>query len=109
MLKNPSKFIAKSVQKGAEVSWATLDKTQRAAMANAKQLEVDQWLGQKVREGFVGIVPPGPPGRLTRTRWALVFKKVDDDPIKVKCKARIVLLGYSDPDLEMLETHVRPP
>ncbi|CAK8989832.1 Copia protein, partial [Durusdinium trenchii] len=71
----------------AEVSWATLDKTQRAAMANAKQLEVDQWLGQKVREGFVGIVPPGPPGRLTRTRWALVFKKVDDDPIKVKCKA----------------------
>ena len=39
-----------------------------------------------------------------RTRWVLVFKAVDGNETKVKCKARIVLLGYTDPDLGDLET-----
>jgi len=38
-LKNPAKFAAKAVSKGAEVAWHKLNATQRAAMAEAKQLE----------------------------------------------------------------------
>ena len=101
VLKNPAKFAAKSVSKGAEVAWHKLNATQRAAMAEAKQLEVSQWMQQKVCERFKGVIPPS---RLMRTRWVLVFKSVDDDETKVKCKARIVLLGFTDPDLGSLET-----
>eukprot|EP00435_Cladocopium_sp_Y103_P026888 s2772_g6.t1 len=101
VLKNPAKFAAKSVSKGAEVAWNKLNPTQRAAMAEAKQLEVSQWVQQKVCERFKGVIPQS---RLMRTRWVLVFKAVDDDVSKVKCKARIVLLGYTDPDLGNLET-----
>lgn len=36
--KNPQKFVAKSMQKGAEVVWERLNPTQRKAMAEAKQL-----------------------------------------------------------------------
>ena len=101
VLKNPAKFAAKSVSKGAEVAWHKLNATQRAAMAEAKQLEVSQWVQQKVCERFKGVIPGN---RLMRTRWVLVFKAVDGDETKVKCKARIVLLGFTDPDLGSLET-----
>ena len=40
-------------------------------MAEAKQLEVSQWVQQKVCERFKGVIPPS---RLMRTRWVLVFK-----------------------------------
>ena len=101
VLKNPAKFAAKSVSKGAEVAWHKLNPEQRKAMAEAKQLEVSQWVQQKVCERFKGVIPKN---RLMRTRWVLVFKSVDDDETKVKCKARIVLLGYTDPDLGSLDT-----
>ena len=97
----PSKFAAKSVSKGAEVAWHKLNATQRAAMAEAKQLEVTQQVQQKVCERFKGVRPGD---GLMRTRWVLVFKSVDGDETKVKCKARIVLLGFTDPDLGGLET-----
>ena len=35
--------------------------------------------------------------RVTRSRWALSYKKTDDGGKKPK--ARVVLLGYQDPDL----------
>ena len=93
ILKDPKKFTAKSVQKGAEVSWGRLDPTQRKAVAEAKQLEVDQWaLSEKI-----------PAERLMRMRWVLTFKGTENEH-EVKAKARIVLLGYSDPDLEELMT-----
>ena len=101
VLKNPAKFAAKSVSKGAEVAWSKLNPEQKKAMAEAKQLEVSQWVQQKVCERFKGVTPRN---RLMRTRWVLVFKAVDGDETKVKCKARIVLLGYTDPDLCDLET-----
>ena len=101
VLKNPSKFAAKSVQKGAEVAWGKLNPEQKKAMGEAKQLEVSQWVSKKVCERFRGAVPAA---RLMKTRWVLVFKAVDGDESKVKCKARIVLLGFTDPDLGELET-----
>ena len=41
IMKDPKKYAAKNVQKGAEVAWRRLSQDQR-------QLEVDQWLAQKV-------------------------------------------------------------
>ena len=68
ILKNPSKFTSKAVLKGAEVSWAKLNPGQRAAMKEAKQMEVDQWVVRKVIERFRGSVPPN---RLMKSRWVL--------------------------------------
>ena len=100
ILKDPKKFTAKSVQKGAEVSWGRLDPTQRKAMAEAKQLEVDQWVTRKVCQALSEKIPAE---RLMRMRWVLTFKGTENEH-EVKAKARIVLLGYSDPDLEELMT-----
>lgn len=101
ILKNPSKFTSKSVLKGAEVSWNKLNEDQRRAMAEAKRLEVEQWVVRKVVQKYRGMIPPS---RLMKSRWVLTFKSVDNDPHSVKAKARIVLLGYSDPDLGSLST-----
>ena len=101
VLKNPGRFVAKSVQKGAEVAWEKLSPSQKESMKEAKMMEVSQWVGQRVCERFTGLVPRS---RLMRTRWVLVFKAIDGDEKHVKCKARIVLLGYTDPDLGDLAT-----
>ncbi len=100
ILKDPNKFTAKSIQKGAEVSWHKLSPTQRQAMSEAKDLEVGQWIQESVCQKFKGVIPAG---RLLKMRWVLTLKALDD-PLKVKCKARIVLLGFSDPDLGELAT-----
>ena len=100
ILKDPSKFAAKSVQKGAEVSWHKLDAKQREAMSEAKLLEVEQWVQEAVCERYKGVIPSN---RLMRMRWVLTLKSTSD-PAVAKCKARIVLLGFTDPDLETLQT-----
>ena len=38
-----------------------------------------------------------------RMRWVLVFKSTDD-PTKMKAKARLVVLGYTDPDVGYVNT-----
>lgn len=38
-----------------------------------------------------------------RMRWVLTFKGTDN-PDQVKAKARLVVLGFSDPDVGLLET-----
>ena len=100
ILKDPSKFAAKSVQKGAEVSWGKLDPQQQAAMAEAKQAEVSQWIQESVCKRYRGVIPAS---RLMKMRWVLTLKSTSD-PGTAKCKARIVLLGFTDPDLESLQT-----
>ena len=54
-MKDPKKYAAKNVQKGAEVDWRRLLKHNGVQMAEAKQLEVDQWLGQKVCAKAIGF------------------------------------------------------
>ena len=91
--KDPCKFAAKSVQKGAEVSRHKLDPKQREAMQAAKLPEVDQCL-EEVCQKYKGIIPAG---RLMRMRWVLALKSTSD-PSVAQCMARIVLLGYTDSD-----------
>ena len=101
ILKHPAKFTAKSLHKGAEVSWARLSKDQQAAMGQPKQLEVQHWLEELVVEKYKGVIPAG---RLMRMRWVLTLKAGENKSDVVTCKARIVLLGYSDPHLLDLAT-----
>ena len=100
ILKDPSKFTAKSIQKGAEISWHKLNPLQKKAMSEAKTLEVTSWVSNKVVEKALGFVPKH---RLMRMRWVLVLKGTDT-PGRVKAKARIVILGFSDPEGEFLDT-----
>ena len=81
IVKDPSKFVAKKMAKGVEVSWQKLNATQKQAMREAKALP-------------------------ERMRWVLVFKQTDT-PGMVKAKARLVVLGFTDPDVGLVS--VRSP
>ena len=113
IVKNPKKFLAKSVQKGVEVSYAKLNPSQRAAMDEAMKVEVNNWLKTVAVKAATKFVPQRD---LLKMRWVLTFKSTSEDtgddahaarnhasqppqPEKVKAKARIVILGYSDPNL----------
>ena len=98
IVKDPSKFVAKHVAKGVEISWRRLNEERRRAMAEAKQVEIKEWVASKVCEAALGEVDPA---RVMRMRWVLVFKGTDDPAI---VKARLVVLGFSDPDVGLLNT-----
>eukprot|EP00435_Cladocopium_sp_Y103_P011911 s1821_g3.t1 len=100
IVKEPSKFVAKQLAKGVEVSWHKLNAVQRQAMAEAKQVEIKEWVASKVVRAAIGDVDPA---RVMKMRWVLVFKGTDD-PKTVKAKARLVVLGFSDPDVGTLTT-----
>ncbi|CAE7247758.1 RE1, partial [Symbiodinium sp. CCMP2592] len=99
MVKDPSKFVAKTMAKGVEVTWGRLSDRQRAAMQEAKSIEVQQWLRTKVARKVSEHVEPS---SLIGMRWVLTFKAAEPDAEgkeQVKAKARIVVLGYSAPNL----------
>ena len=95
IVKDPSRFVAKKLAKGVEVSWQKLSPEQRTAMHEAKMLEIKEWIGSKVCQAAIGPIPQE---RLMKMRWVLVLKGTDD-PKVVKAKARLVVLGFTDPDL----------
>ena len=103
IVKDPSRFIAKKVAKGVEVSWKKLNEQQRQAMTEAKQLEISEWLASKVCEKAIGPIPRE---RLMSMRWVLTFKATDT-PGTMKAKARLVVLGFTDPDVGLVD--VRSP
>ena len=99
VVKDPNKFVAKKVAKGVEVSWNKLSPLQRSAMKEAKGVEISEWLASKVCKAAVGDIPQE---RLMKMRWVLTFKSADLG--KVKAKARLVVVGFTDPDYAMVTT-----
>eukprot|EP00439_Symbiodinium_sp_Y106_P014973 s9774_g2.t1 len=97
MLKDPGRYMAKAVQKGVEVAWNRLNDSQRAAMSEAKAVELDSWISkQVVRAACPSITAE----QALKMRWIFTFKSAGaDQPGRMKAKARIVILGYSDPSL----------
>jgi hypothetical protein len=100
IVKDPSRFVAKKLAKGVEVSWQRLNQEQRAAMAEAKQIEIKEWISSQVVRAAIGPVPPE---RCMKMRWVLVLKGTND-PKVVKAKARLVVIGFTDPDYGAEET-----
>ncbi|CAE7207895.1 GIP [Symbiodinium sp. CCMP2592] len=97
MLKDPGKFMAKSVQKGVEVAWNRLNEAQKAAMNEAKKVELDSWISKQVVRA---ACPSITPDQALKMRRVYTFKSAgEDQPGRMKAKARIVILGYSDPTL----------
>ena len=76
-----------------EVRWSALDNEQKKAFEQAKELEVQQWLQAEATRAVEGHIDPQ---RAVRMRWVLTFKESG------QAKARIVLIGYEDPDLHEL-------
>ena len=87
------------MQKGVEVSYHRLNEKQKSAMNAAKAVELESWLGHKVARA---ACPSITEDQCVRVRWLYTFKAAGDEPSakwQVKAKARIVVLGFSDPSL----------
>jgi transposase InsO family protein len=71
----------------------------------AQDKELDSWLAtDTVRKILRSQIPEG---QLLRTRWVLTWKNLDEQDQKEsgmsrKAKARLVILGYEDPDIDSL-------
>lgn len=92
--RSPEAFYAKKI-KGAEVKWHTLNAEERSKFEKAKEAEVSQWLTATAVRRALGPVPKG---RQVQMRWVLTYKDTGAP------KARIVLIGYQDPDLESIQS-----
>ena len=77
----------------SEVRWSALSAAQKEEFETAKMLEVDQWLQAEATKAIQGHVDPQ---RVVRMRWVLTWKDSG------AAKARIVLIGFEDPDLDTL-------
>ena len=76
-----------------EVRWSSLNPSQKAEFEKAKMMEVDQWLQAEATKAIEGHIDPQ---RTVRMRWVLSWKDHG------RAKARIVLIGFEDPDLDTL-------
>ena len=95
--RDPVTWTANKLKKHAEVRMETLTPEQVKDMDNAKQLEVSQWIQAAACKALEKnmVVPKG---RTMKMRWVLTFKSSG------AAKARIVIVGFTDPDLGRLST-----
>ena len=103
---NPTEmaFLATAAKRQrSEVKMTQLTKEERKEFDNAKQTEVQNWL----KTGTVSKIVRDkiPKEQILKCRWILTWKPLDqEDQIKLKrtqkAKARLVILGYLDPDID---------
>ena len=96
-------FLVSSAKKQrSEVKLKDLTPEQKKEFDKAKEKEVDQWLSTgTVRAILRDRIPAA---NILRSRWILTWKDVDEIEAKEigkskKAKARLVILGYEDPNL----------
>jgi len=90
-------FISSEAKRHAEVVIRNLSKEEKAEFDKAKRKELDQWVSNSVfsickRAGV-------PTDRIMAMRWVLTWKAADDEAKSRKAKARLVVKGFTDPDL----------
>ena len=96
-------FLVSSAKKQrAEVKLKDLTEEQKREFAKAKEKEVDQWLSTGTVQAILRERIPA--ANILRSRWILTWKEVDEIEAKEigkarKAKARLVILGYEDPNL----------
>ncbi|CAK0802961.1 unnamed protein product [Prorocentrum cordatum] len=81
---------------------ATQLRRQRAEKAKSK--EAQEWIKEMVLEALPPHVK-APMDRLMRLRWVLTWKIDPTEPGGRKAKARLVILGFQDPDLTTEESY----
>ena len=73
-------------------------------MNGAKKSEADQWIGNAV---FTIAKRAGvPKNRIMSMRWVCTWKKIDGSDEK-QAKARLVVKGFTDPDLIKIRPNLR--
>ncbi|OLP76629.1 Gag-Pol polyprotein [Symbiodinium microadriaticum] len=90
--RDPTAWMAKGLRK-QEVRYGRLEQKDRDAFDVAKQAEVNQWIRESAARRVQGHVAQD---RLMAMRWVLTYKDSG------AAKARIVIVGYQDPDLATL-------
>ena len=90
--RDPTVWMAKGLRK-QEVRFGRLDEKGKADFEAAKQAEVNQWIKEAAASCVQGHISQD---RLMSMRWVLTYKESG------AAKARIVIVGYQDPDLATL-------
>lgn len=83
-------WMASKMKKSPEVRWSKLNSEQQAKFQEAKAVEINAWLKQQAVRAATGYVDPT---RVMRMRWILTWKSTG------KTKARLVVVGFEDPDI----------
>ena len=97
-------FIVSAAKKQrSEVKLSTLNQEDRKLFERAKNQEIDSWIST----GTVARILRNqlPLENIMRCRWILTWKSVDPEEVQSvgshrKPKARLVVLGYEDPQIE---------
>ena len=99
-------IIAASKKQHTEVKLSTLNAEEKAEFDAAKGKEIENWLKtntvKKILRNHLA------PEQVLRCRWILTWKALDAEDQKLlkkthKAKARLVVLGYLDPELESIQ------
>eukprot|EP00434_Breviolum_minutum_P007465 symbB.v1.2.006587.t1/scaffold387.1/size215482/10 len=93
----------KAKQRRVEVSFRKLNESDKELFRQAMKKEWQSWIDNKVVSlcKARGISPD----RIIKARWVLVWKKSSDPDVKTKTpKARLVLVGWQDPELGRVAT-----
>ena len=97
-------FVASAARRQrAEVKMTDLTPAEKLQFAEAKNSEVNNW----IKTGTISKIlrDKVPTHQVMRCRWILTWKPIDESHAKeqkFKAKARLVILGYLDPQLDEL-------
>jgi hypothetical protein len=94
-------FIASAARKSrSEIKLRDLTTAERALFEQAKQKEISCWIEtDTVRRILRKQLSPE---QILRCRWIFTWKDPDPGSSNQKAKARLVVLGFEDPDLETI-------
>ena len=80
-----------------EVQWRNLSESDKELFRQAKEKEVNAWISHgTVRKLAKGTLPEN---RIMRCRWILTWKDPLPGTSQQRAKARLVILGFEDPDI----------
>ena len=99
-------LVTNAKKQRSEVRLSELTDTERAEFEVAKQAEVSNWVGTDTISKILKNQVPS--DQILKCRWILTWKPLDQTGIDAsnksqrthKAKARIVVLGYMDPNIE---------
>ena len=94
-------LLATSAKKQrVEVQWRTLNDHDRQLFSKAKDKEIGAWIDhQTVKKVAKGTLPAH---RIMRCRWILTWKSPAPGTTEKRAKARLVILGFEDPDISVV-------
>jgi hypothetical protein len=94
-VKDSTKWVSRKLKKGAELKCKDIPKDRLADFEKAKLKELNSWIKEKAVKLVTKEVDKS---RVMRMRWIYTLKQDDT------AKARIVIIGFEDPDLTTLQT-----